>query len=393
MIHLLYRLHPDSTAFNSIYLLAANRLAMFSFIIIYLVCIQSYAAQDQMSLADTINSSKLAELSGSYRDHGIDIDFDGKYDFLVFDIGVNVKFPGEYSLMGSLCDPYNNTLAWTTDHGNFSSGNKTLLLLFDGETIRNKRINSSYFLTNVQLLYGSSPVILEICDFIPKAYFSQFYNYSDFKDYDLKSEYKNRSEVIISGSGYGELLIAFSYKKSLKVVSGRYIHSINNIYIPLIIFQDGNISYKKEHNQSFHGRHISEMLNNFTVSANGVESLNLDLKKLLDGNEDYVSTEKGRNTSMWVTTQVLSNKDKIATIRSDLMIPGLYHAKFFGDAARDITRVDLIINLTKKIVVNGKFNLSINAETLPEGDYTSNAKCINGTIQLDYISVREHVLK
>lgn len=49
--------------------------------------------------------SDYASLTGNYSDRGIDINGDGKFEYLTVDVGVHIEYPGEYSLNGYLYDP------------------------------------------------------------------------------------------------------------------------------------------------------------------------------------------------------------------------------------------------------------------------------------------------
>lgn len=123
----------------------------------------------------------LAKLIGNYTEHGVDLHGDGLYDYLIIDAGVEVKVPGEYSLMGYLFDSNDREVAWAIDHKVLSSGNNTMHLNFDGKSINDHRVNGPYYLGNMTLFLGSSPTIIQICDYLQKAYNTSDYSYSEFR--------------------------------------------------------------------------------------------------------------------------------------------------------------------------------------------------------------------
>jgi hypothetical protein len=45
------------------------------------------------------------------------------------------------------------------------------------------------------------------------------------------------------------------------------------------------------------------------------------------------------------------------------------------------------MSLVKKVIINGKFHLSINTTGFPAGNYSINARALNETFQLDEIAV------
>ncbi|MFB3763707.1 MAG: hypothetical protein ACE14P_00510 [Methanotrichaceae archaeon] len=136
-----------------------------------------------------------AKLIGNYTDYGADANGDGLYDYLIIDAGVDVKAPGEYSLMGYLNDSEDNEIAWTIDHGMLSSGNHSMHLSFDGNSINSHRIGGPYHLRSLTLFSGSSPTELRICDFLEEAYATSAYNYSEFLSVNAYQESFNQKKI------------------------------------------------------------------------------------------------------------------------------------------------------------------------------------------------------
>lgn len=207
------------------------------------------------------------------------------------------------------------------------------------------------------------------------------YNYSAVLD-------QLNKEMLISGIGYGELLLMFTVNKMLPVFSGRYSYDITGIHIPPI----STPLQVESTNETGYSYNLSNVYipgkpNNFTVSANGVKTLNIGLKKLQGDYENSSMIWKAAYARAWVSTQAKADKNGIATTDSDLLSPGIYHAKIFGDAAENVSQVNLTMTVVKKLVVNGPYNLSINTTGFPEGDYSFRIKALNGTFKMDEISI------
>ena len=83
---------------------------------------------------------------------------------------------------------------------------------------------------------------------------------------------------------------------------------------------------------------------------------------------------EGQIHEIWVTSQILADKNDVATTTSDLLSPGSYDVKIFGDAAENVSQVNLTMTLIKKIIVNGRFNIGINTTGFPSGKLFDNCK-------------------
>jgi hypothetical protein len=111
------------------------------------------------------------------------------------------------------------------------------------------------------------------------------------------------------------------------------------------------------------------------------------LKKLQGSYENSSMVWKGKASRIWITTQIPADSNGVATADSDLISPGNYQAKIFGDAADNASQVDLTMTMVKKMIVRGRFNLSINTTGFPAGNYSISAKAINGSLSLDELAV------
>ena len=61
------------------------------------------------------------------------------------------------------------------------------------------------------------------------------------------------------------------------------------------------------------------------------------------------------------------SKNGTATTTNDMISPGSYEIKIFGDATENVSKVNLTMTLVKKLIVNGKFNVSVNMTGFPSG--------------------------
>jgi len=310
-----------------------------------------------------------AILSGEYKDRAVDVDGDGLYDLLIVEAGVEVTYPGEYSLMGFLYTLGDVEVVWSIDHRRFEVGNQTMILEFDGKTIETSGMDGPYRLKKVVLSSGSSPAGQQICDHLPEAYQTGAYNSSEFAD-------PTRSEKTISGTGYGELLLTFTVEDAAPVYSGRYSYDIVNITIPPISTPIEVAGSKTGYAYTLPGIFMPDKPNNFTVTAEGVKNLNIGLKK-----------PQGERIRTWVSTQVEASEEGMATEETDLISPGSYHVKIFGDALDDVTMVNLTMTMEKKLIIEGEFSLGIDTTGFPSGNYSINAKAVNGSFSLDEIEI------
>ncbi len=312
---------------------------------------------------------KDAKLTGNYSDHGADIDADGLYDLLAVEAEIEVTTPGEYSLMGFLCTLEGDEIVWSIDHGVFEPGVHKMVLEFDGATIKRSATRGPYWLMKVVLSSGSSESGQNILDYVGNAYRTKAYNTSSFTR-------DAPQEKIISGSGDGELLVTFTVRDTAPVSSGRYSYDIVGINIPPISTPLKVKASKTGYSFDLPGIFMPNKPNNFTVTAEGVKNLNIGLKK-----------PQGEKIRTWVSTQVLAGDDGTATAETDLISPGSYHVKIFGTAADNVTIVDLTMTIEKKLIIDGKFSLAIDTAGFPSGDYSIDAKAVNGSFSLDEISI------
>lgn len=327
----------------------------------------AYTTQGYFSLDPEPQFSRLA---GKYLDHGMDLDGDGKYDILTLEVGVDIMFPGQYTLTGYLYDLRGSEIAWAIDNDVFNPGYQIMHLNFDGALIERHKVDGPYRLGKL-FLTGKN---LKVKDATKYACETSAYSYADFVAYN-----RTNYEKVISGIGYGELLLTIIVKTTVPASSGIYSYDLIGVNIPPIT-TPWQVTWSNEsgHSYSLGSVYIPGKPNNFTISATSVKNLNVGLKKL---------PVKGGTTRIWVTTQAQADGSGRATAETDLLSPGNYHAKIFGDAADNVSKVDLTLTAVKKIFINGTFDLRINTTGLPLGDCSFEVKALNGTFNLEEISM------
>ncbi len=202
----------------------------------------------------------------------------------------------------------------------------------------------------------------------------------------------------ISGVGSGELLLNFTIQDTAPVYAGSYSYDLVGIHIPPIS-SDFNISFpfiRKNINgldvngyaYETEGVYMPALPNNFTVSASKVKNLNIGVKKDQGSYENSSMVWKNERMRIWVTSQIdADNKGAATTTTNSMISPGSYEIKIFGDAAENVSKVNLTMTLVKKLIVNGRFNVSVNMTGFPSGNYKMSAKAINGSVKLDEIKL------
>lgn len=318
---------------------------------------------------NTQQEIQMASLTGNYSDRGIDTDGDGFYDFLNVEVGVDVLTSGEYTLSAILYSMKGDEIAWSIDHSRLSPGYYTMQLDFDGKSIWTQGIDGPFIVKDL-MLSGSN---WSLNDLEPEAYVTSAYNAVQFVD-------PIYPEKVISGSGSGEMIMTFVIEEVLPVFSGRYSQDIVGINMPPISSPFRVNGSTSGYAYDAEGIYIPGKPNDFTVTADGVKNLNIGLRK--DPAKSGINA-----TRTWVTTQIDASPDGRAVAKTDLVSPGSYHVKIFGDATDNATEVNLVLTVAKKILVDGKFNLSINTTGFPPGNYSMAARAVNGSFEFSELSI------
>jgi hypothetical protein len=122
---------------------------------------------------------QIAKLIGNYTDHGIDINGEGKLEYLTVDIGMNAIFAGNYTLQGWLHDLNESEISWSVDQAFFRQGYHIMHLIFDGKTIEKNKKDGPYRLEDITLSARGTNGISTVNDF-KDSYITNEYKYSDF---------------------------------------------------------------------------------------------------------------------------------------------------------------------------------------------------------------------
>lgn len=333
--------------------------------------------------AENVNAASSAQINASltkeYRDYGVDFNGDGLFDVLEIETGVDVVRPGEYTLSGYLYDFADRKIAWSLDHKNLTSGRSTMRLEFDGKAIQQHGLSGNFILGNLILSSGSSSTGIAISEEITNAYLTSAYNFSQFA-------HILPDEKTLSGSGNGEILLTVSIRRVLPVISGKYSLDITGIHIPPISSSFNVTGSRYGYAYDAEGTYLPNKPNNFTVTASGVKNLNIGLKKIQGSYANSSAVWEGKSIRMWVSHQAVADDHGVAVQDSDLISPGIYDARIFGDAG-NVSSVDLTMTLVKKIFIDGRFHLSINTTGFPIGDYSINAQALDGALKLDELDI------
>lgn len=334
-----------------------------------------------------LDFSPMARLDGNYSDHGAETARDGLYGYLTVDVGVQVFNPGNYSMMASLYGANGKGIVWSVGYANFSAGHNIMHMDFDGKTIERQKVNGPYQLKNVTLyrqypgdarLSGTVVDELSTQDVLREGYVTKAYNYTQFED-------PTWPDRILSGSGSGDVLVTISVREIVPVYEGRYSLDIVGVNMPPISSNWTVSSLNDGYAYRLPGVYMPEKPNNFTVVAEGVTDLNVGVKQ---DRSDMPQMAGSIQNRAWVSSRAVANKKGIATLGSNFISPGRYQFKVFGDAAENISHVALEMNVVKKLVIDGRFKLALNTTGFPSGNYSFNAKALNGSLRLDEVDMQ-----
>lgn len=206
---------------------------------------------------------------------------------------------------------------------------------------------------------------------------------------DNSESLEQKKFVFVSGDGEGELLVNVSFKKSLPVFSDRYTWDIIGINIPPIVspydvklirtpgMEEG---YKIE----TEGVLISTQPNYFSISASEVNTLVVGLKK---SPYSMLGYSWANMTRVWISKSIPADEYGYAIAESEDVSPGQYHVKIFGDANNNVSQVNLTLKATKKIIINGHFDLIVDRTGIPNDDFKIDIKSLNGTYKLNQMTI------
>ena len=108
-----------------------------------------YARADEVTIQV---SPETAQLTGTYSDHPEDADNNGRYEYLVTEVGVDVASAGDFLVSGILLGPGDVEIASTVHPVSLPAGTQTVPLRFDGDLIYVSGLDGPYTLTQVFLM-------------------------------------------------------------------------------------------------------------------------------------------------------------------------------------------------------------------------------------------------
>jgi ligand-binding sensor domain-containing protein len=123
-------------------------------------------------------SPQSASLVSTYADRGQDTDGDGRYEYLLVDIEVEVTQASEFALAGTLVDSREDEMVSTVAYASLDIGLHVMTLPFDGALIRVHRTSGPYQLGQV-ILMDVSGATIEV-DEASNIYLTGGYDYDDF---------------------------------------------------------------------------------------------------------------------------------------------------------------------------------------------------------------------
>jgi serine protease AprX len=119
-----------------------------------------------------------AEFNDVYTDNGTDTDGDGLYNYLIIDVGVDVRSAGYYRVEGRLDDNFGNYVEWRSNYTYLNTGNQTVKLDFNGIKIRQNGVNGTFDLRYLHLYNTTDWIQL---DYRYYAHTTSHYNWTDFQ--------------------------------------------------------------------------------------------------------------------------------------------------------------------------------------------------------------------
>ena len=122
------------------------------------------------------------DFTGAYADYGVDTDGNGEYDYLVVEVGVNVKEAGTYSVSGGVYDNENDYITSDWAETELNTGLQKFTLKFDGRKIYGHKmykngVDGPFNLGYVEMYDGWNRI-----DYRYDAYVTSYYNYTEFEE-------------------------------------------------------------------------------------------------------------------------------------------------------------------------------------------------------------------
>lgn len=125
-------------------------------------------------------SASTSRLDGSYADFGDDSNFDGLFDDLVVEVGMDVTLPGSYRMLGELSDSSGALIATATAVTDLSAGGQAITLRFDGSSVYKHGADGPYQLSLVRVAEEQGSTLLPLDERLP-AYTTAGYDHREFQ--------------------------------------------------------------------------------------------------------------------------------------------------------------------------------------------------------------------
>ncbi|MBI3034972.1 hypothetical protein HYY71_01490 [Candidatus Woesearchaeota archaeon] len=142
----------------------------------------------------------------NFTDNGLDLNGNGKYDFLGIDADVNALKAGNYVLTAALYDLFGALLETKNTSVGLGTGNSIIPIRFNGTGINEKRLNGPFIVKYAEL-YEKGIMVDRIND----AYTTKSYNFNDFDSPDLPDLAVNISVSDEYRHGIGNITINFTF--------------------------------------------------------------------------------------------------------------------------------------------------------------------------------------
>jgi hypothetical protein len=175
----------------------------------------SIAGSEHTTQAYQANNFDLAalQLNGTHSDFGMDLNGNGHFDVLRFQLGVQVDSAGTYEIAGWLAEPASplatagEAFAFANTSVSLAVGNQTITLDFPGTIIQEHGVNGPYALKFLEVKGADYLTILHV----QPEYPTQFYQANQFEGAPVMVQYTgNHDDYAVDNNGnsrYDELIV------------------------------------------------------------------------------------------------------------------------------------------------------------------------------------------
>ena len=213
----------------------------------------------------------------NFTDDGVDLDNDGKFDFLEVNPSISILRAADYTLTSALYDLFGAPIEASNVSMNLDIGNKAIPIRFNGTNINEKKVNVPFVIKHIEL-YENGVLIDKSND----AYVTKNYNFNDFQSPDLPDLTVKISASDAYKYGIGNITINITFSNMGKK------HAFN-------IFTDifDNKTFSRSNKTSFLGRAsgLNYQLNFANVSDFEITAA-ADLQNLVEESNESNNAEK-----------------------------------------------------------------------------------------------------